>query len=90
MSSVKKEQHGIEIQNEDHISDFAKEIIIMGLRLTSGIELPDWRIGKSDFINLNWLDEFEKDGFISFNKKHIRVTKNGRLHLNSIVSKLLN
>ena len=90
LSSVKKEQHGIEIQNEDYTSDFAKEIIIMGLRLTSGIVLPDWLIRKSDFINLNWLDEFEKDGFITFNKNHIRVTKNGRLHLNSIVSKLLN
>ena len=90
LSSVQKRQHGIEIQNEDYISDFAKEIIIMGLRLTSGIELPDWLIGKSDFINLNWLDEFKKGGFITFNKNHIRVTKNGRLHLNSIVSKLLN
>jgi len=62
----------------------------MGLRLTSGIELPDWLIRKSGFINLNWLDEFERDGFITFNKNRIRVTKKGRLHLNSIVSKLLN
>lgn len=90
LSAVQKNLHGVEIQDEDDEPDFAKEIILMGLRLSSGIYLPDWLFGNSEFLNLNWLKQFEADGLIATKDNHIRVTEGGRLHLNSIISRLLN
>ena len=62
----------------------------MGLRLSSGINMPDWVFEKDTLINLNWLQQFKEDNLINLHKNHIKVTSKGRLHLNSIISKLLN
>ena len=90
LSAVQKNLHGVEIQDEDDEPEFAKEIILMGLRLSSGIYLPEWLFRNTKFLNLNWLKQFEEDGLIAIEDNHIRVTENGRLHLNSIIYKLLN
>ena len=89
LSAVQKNLHGVEIQDEEGETEFAKEIILMGLRLSSGINLPDWLIRTNKFLNLDWLEKFKKDGLISMKDNNIRVTENGRLHLNSIIYKLL-
>ena len=90
LSAVQKNLHGVEIQDEDDEPEFAKEIILMGLRLSSGIYLPDWLFKNTGFLNLKWLKQFEEDGLIATEDNHIRVTEEGRLHLNSIIYKLLN
>ena len=89
LSAVQKNLHGVENQDEESETEFAKEIILMGLRLSSGINLPDWLIRTNKFLNLDWLEKFKKDGLISMKDNNIRVTENGRLHLNSIIYKLL-
>ncbi len=90
LSAIQKNAHGVEDQGEDDESEFAKEIIFMGLRLSSGIYLPDWLLKNTKFLNLNWLEQFKEDGLIATEKNHIRITKDGRLHLNSIINRLLN
>ena len=90
LSAIKKYLHGVEIQGEDDESEFAKEIIFMGLRLSSGIYLPDWLFRNTKFLNLKWLEQFEEDGLIATDHNHMRITEDGRLHLNSIINRLLN
>ena len=90
LSAIQKNLHGIEIQNEDNETEFAKEIILMGLRLSSGIYLPNWLFKNANYLNSFWLNQFETDGLIVTKKNHICVTEDGRLHLNSIINRLLN
>ena len=90
LSAIQDKQHGIDIHNEDDEVEFAREIILMGLRLSSGINLPDWLFKKESLINENWLQQFKEDNLIALHKNNIKVTPKGRLHLNSIISKLLN
>ena len=90
LSAIQDRQHGIDIHNEDDEVEFAREIILMGLRLSSGINLPDWLFEKESLINVNWLQQFKEDNLIALHNNHIKVTPKGRLHLNSIISKLLN
>ncbi|MEK9532790.1 MAG: hypothetical protein VW162_07800, partial [Alphaproteobacteria bacterium] len=90
LSAIQDKQHGIDIHNEDDKVEFAREIILMGLRLSSGINLPDWLFKKESLINENWLQQFKEDNLIAQHKNNIKVTPKGRLHLNSIISKLLN
>jgi putative oxygen-independent coproporphyrinogen III oxidase len=89
ISAVKANQHGIDSQIEDDQAEFAREIILMGLRLSSGINLPEWLVGNTEFINVTWLQQFKEDGLLTFNQNHLRVTHKGRVHLNSIISRLL-
>ena len=90
INAIQKNRNGIDIQNEDDEADFAREIILMGLRLSSGIETPNWLFENNRFIDLSWLKQLNEDKLIKLSKNHIQVTPEGRLHLNSIVSKLLN
>lgn len=90
LNAIQKNQNGIDVQSEDSETDFAREIILMGLRLSSGIEMPDWLFGNQKFIDLDWLKQLNQDKLINLRKNHIKVTPKGRLHLNSIISKLLN
>ena len=90
MSAIQDNQHGIDVQNEDDEAEFAREVILMGLRLSSGINMPDWLFQKETVINLHWLQKFKEDNLINLYKNHIKVTPKGRLYLNSIISRLLN
>ena len=90
LSATQDNQHGIDIYNEDDEAEFARELILMGLRLSSGIDMPDWLFQKEKLINLSWLQQFKEDKLINLHKNHIKVTPKGRLYLNSIISKLLN
>ncbi len=90
LSAIKNNQHGIDIHKEEDEAEFVREIFIMGLRLSSGINMPDWLFETEKLINLTWLKQFEEDNLINLHKNHIKVTPKGRLHLNSIISKLLN
>ncbi len=90
LSAIQDNQHGVDIHNKEDKAEFMREIILMGLRLSSGIDMPDWFFEKEKLINLNWLQQFKKDNLIDLHKNHIKVTPKGRVHLNSIISKLLN
>ena len=90
LNAIQDNQHGIDIHNEDNEAEFGREIILMGLRLSSGINMPDWVFENDTLINLNWLQQFKEDNLINLHKNHIKVTSKGRLHLNSIISRLLN
>ncbi len=74
LSAIQDKQHGIDIHNEDDEVEFAREIILMGLRLSSGINLPDWLFKKESLINKNWLQQFKEDNLIALHKNNIKVT----------------
>ena len=70
----------------------AEELIIMGLRLTEGIEKQKFfdicTIKLSDFINQNFLEEAKKEGLLIDSPSHLKATKQGFLVLNYLIEHL--
>ncbi len=82
----------VETQNSGDIefsslseSDIMEERILMGLRLSKGIEMPvGWIQGNSNNIK-----DLESDGLIILDQRTVRATHKGRPLLNAVIAKLL-
>jgi putative oxygen-independent coproporphyrinogen III oxidase len=72
----------------------AEELLILGLRLSQGIDLRSIK----DLTGINLLDEVSKDqlqilqnhGFMKLSRTHLAATSKGLMRLNSVISKLVN
>ena len=99
LQSVQKTGHGIDTHTHDGADAFAAEMIMMGLRLTTGVSVQ-----KIEFIcgpRDGWLDDAAvtqaiEDGWLE-EKQHnasgmvtdLRATDAGRLRLNHIIAMIL-
>ena len=64
---------------------------MMGLRLCEGRPLnPPLAFGGADFVlHQDWLNIFAQEGWLEINNGTVRTTLQGRLRLNTILSRLL-
>ena len=99
LQSVQKIGHGIDTHTSDGADAFAAEIIMMGLRLTTGISVQkiESKCGPRD----RWLDDSAvtqaiENGWLEGNEpndsgmvKDLRATYEGRLRLNHIIAMIL-
>ncbi len=71
----------------------AEELLIMGLRLTKGINkdlfMKNCGVGLDKIIDKQALNILKKDGYIFENKNNIKVTEKGNFVLNYIINKLV-
>ena len=91
LSDVVRQGHGCEKQITETIYQSFEEYWMMGLRLCEGRPLtPTLAFGGSDFsLHQGWLDIFIQEGWLEINNKTVRTTLQGRLRLNTILSRLL-
>ncbi len=99
LKSVQKNGHGIETQTYDGADTFAAEMVMMGLRLTTGISvkkienmcgprnrwLNDAAVMQA--IENGWLDRKQRNN--SNMVTHLRATDAGRLRLDNIIAMIL-
>ncbi len=79
--------HGIENTERLFASDIAEEYLLMGLRLTEGIELSRYAAlgGEIDYFTLATL---ETDALVRVEEDRLMATPDGRLVLNSVIAAL--
>ncbi len=99
LRSVQKTGHGIEARTQDGANEFAAEMVMMGLRLTTGVSVQ--KIEKMCGPRDRWLDNAAvmqaiEDGWLESNQcnesnpvTRLRATDAGRLRLNHIISMIL-
>ena len=91
LSDVKKKGNGCEIQIIETVYQSFEEYWMMGLRLCEGRPLtPPSAFGGNDFLlNQNWLDIFIQEDWLEICNSSVRTTLQGRLRLNTILTRLL-
>ena len=99
LEDVRTKGHGIETEIRDHGDDVLAEPLMMGLRLTEGVDLVTLaqRIGHQDpFTGRNpLLDRDVVERLVALcllewrDNARLAVTSKGRLVLNSIIAELL-
>lgn len=70
-------------------TDEATERVIMGLRLTSGIDLADLSNLAPSLISAQKINSLVNMGFIQVTDSHVATTRAGRLVLNAVIKELL-
>ena len=99
LQSVQKTGHGIDIITHDGTDSFANEMIMMGLRLTTGVSIQEietkcgpregWLDGGAvtQAIEYGWLDGNQRNdsGMVT----NLRATDIGRMRLNHIIAMIL-
>ncbi len=89
-------EFGNAIQEIEKINsgELLEEIIIMGLRLESGINndifLKYFGKNYQDLLDFKKIEFLEKEGFLDLTESNIRITRKGRILTNSIIEKVLN
>ena len=99
LQSVQKTGHGIETHTHEGANAFATEMVMMGLRLTTGVSVQ--KIENICGPRNRWLDNAAviqaiQDGWLEKNNcndgdvvTHLRATDAGRLRLNHIIGMIL-
>jgi oxygen-independent coproporphyrinogen-3 oxidase len=91
----KVEQSGSGISVETLLSprEQFEEAVMMGLRLSGGIEYADWQVrtgmGLREVLPQSQVDRLRSQGMLVADEQHITVTPQGRLLLNTITKALL-
>lgn len=85
---VLEQGHGIEASEQLLSSDIAEEYLLMGLRLSEGIELLRYAAlgGEMDYLTIATL---ETDGLVRVDGDWLVATADGRLVLNSVIAALV-
>jgi len=81
LDEVARNGHGVKVETALDADTAMREALMMGLRLTEGIDLEAWR-GKfaaplTDFLAVERLARLEKEGFIARDEKKLRATRAG-------------
>ena len=93
LQEAERQGHGI--KNRENLSpDTAmREAVMMGLRLSEGIDLADWAkkfpTPLTQFLPKDRLIRLQKEGYIAVEEKTLRATRTGRQRLNAILGYLL-
>ena len=88
---VSKNGHGCELQTIETAYESFEEYWMMGLRLCEGRPLTPPKALGSETLTLNrdWIDVFVQEGWLEMQHSNLRTTLQGRLRLNTILSRLL-
>ncbi len=93
LEAVDREGHGNARQHEVPPADSAREMLMMGLRLKTGVDLKRLteRTGLtlSDAVNLSALEQLSSGGFLIHSHQNLRATDKGRAVLNSLLTRFL-
>ncbi len=91
-NEILKSGNAIQEIGNNNKNELLEEVLIMGLRLSDGIENEVFlrHFGKKyqDIIDIKGIDYLSKEGFINLNDDNISITKKGRILTNSIINKL--
>lgn len=93
LEAVEREGHGIELWHDIPHAEEAQERLMMGLRLTSGIDYAGFET-QTGFdlrrhINPKALALYTRHGLLENSGTHLRTTLQGRLVLNRLTAELL-
>jgi coproporphyrinogen III oxidase-like Fe-S oxidoreductase len=87
-SAVEKDGHGITERTGLSLSDQADERLIMGLRLTEGLDLATFRRETGLTPKIAILTDLAAQGLLTFSADRITATQHGRMVLNRLVYEL--
>ena len=92
LDDVQQKSNGIDSLSEDSPIDYAHEAMMMGLRLTDGVDISaaELHAGPAD----DWLDQHKitrliEEGFLEQNKTRLRLTTAGEPLLNTILNEII-
>ena len=92
LSKVKNEGIGIQQINQINKPELLEEIILMGLRLKDGIDndifINHFNKNIIEIFDSKKILNLQKNNLIEISKKNIKITDQGRILSNSIISKL--
>lgn len=92
LNSVEKNSAGIQTQTKISLYELAEELILMGLRLTSGIHekifVQHLQKKFSQIFDIQKIKSLEKQGLIFLKNKTLQIPPNQRLITNSIIYKV--
>lgn len=93
LEKVSEEGHGTAKRRPLNSEDRARELIMMGLRLTEGIDLQRFRIltgiDALNVIDTDALPLLVAGGLLIHTETHLRVSPTGRLVLNGVLDRLI-
>ena len=92
LDDVTKHGHGIDQLTRDEPLDYAHEAMMMGLRLTRGVDLKriEAKAGpQEDWLQPSRLDQLVEDGLVTITGDHLALTPKGQPVLNAVLSSLL-
>lgn len=93
LSAVQKNGHAIELWDAITQDEEAQERLLMGLRLTDGIDLAayeaDFGIDLNAYLSQKHVSLYRKHGLITEDPDILKTTLKGRLVLNQLISELL-
>ncbi len=93
MDLVRQKNHGIQGEETVDFAERARELVMMGLRLTEGISLAHFEqesgMPLSSFVNRDRLKALEEEGMITLSPAALTATLKGRQRLNAVLSYLL-
>lgn len=93
LKRVKERGHGSQSETNVKPRDRAIEMVMTGLRLTTGVDLPRLEnmtgIKPYDIVSESTAKDLESEGLIELSAHGLKTTAKGRLVLNSIIQVLL-
>tara|TARA_R110000787_G_scaffold63679_11_gene144265 strand:+ start:371727 stop:372878 length:1152 start_codon:yes stop_codon:yes gene_type:complete len=91
LQKVGEDGHGTAKRRPLNAQDRARELVMMGLRLSEGIDKHRTNLhGLGDVIDTDALKMLIDGGLMAESETHLKATKDGRQRLNAVLSKLLN
>lgn len=93
LDDVTEQGHAIDHHLTETPLDYAHEAMMMGLRLTKGVDLSaiSLRAGAEEhWLNLEQLSQLIAEGLIEKDEERLRLTASGQPLLNSILNAILN
>lgn len=70
-------------------SDAAKEMLLMGLRLSEGISISRFNALSEESLNKEKLADLERDGLITLDDDRLKTSLKGRMVLNAVLAAVL-
>ncbi|MBY4635985.1 radical SAM family heme chaperone HemW [Sphingopyxis sp. XHP0097] len=93
LSAVERNSHGLKQESDLPAHERATEAMLMGLRLTEGIDLARVEarsgLGRDAFVDVNAVARLERQGLMRAEADRLRVTDAGILLLDSILSEVV-
>jgi len=93
LNAVARNGHGLQIEDRLHPADRAREALVMGLRLSEGIDLGDiaqrCQVRREALVNERQAQLLEQHGLLRSEGDHLTVTPAGMLLLDRILGELV-
>ena len=92
-ADLENNKNGLSVEKKLTEKEQAEEILLMGLRICDGIDFADiykrFHLDLMKFLNQDELEFFEKNNFLSFKDRVLKLKYSGLKILNIILEKLL-